>query len=149
MFLLKRLQENNTEPDMQAFQRVQYELVKKQIIKEQLLNEQKGILHTLEIYYSLITYIFYIAIFLSFLFVVISVLSRPFKKLTKFLWNFLLSDMFLVVVGVFVIMIGFMIMGITMYEILYETYLWHNNKLKYFENLTERELKYTHERNYL
>ena len=60
-----------------------------------------------------------------------------------------MSDMFLVVVGVFVIMIGFMIMGITMYEILYETYLWHNNKLKYFENLTERELKYTHERNYL
>jgi len=139
MFLLKQGQDNS-----KMFQRSHYELM-----KEQLLSEQKGILHTLEIYHSLITYFFYAIILLSFFFVILSALSGPFKKLTKFLWKILMSDGFLFVVGLFVIMIGFMIMGITMYEIVYETYLWHNNKLKYFENLTEREIRYTHERNYL
>jgi hypothetical protein len=145
--LLKHGQDNNGYGGFdndKVFQHSRYELM-----KEQLLNEQKGILKTLEIYHSLITYFFYAIILLSFFFVILSALYGPFKKLTRFLWKILFSDAFLFIVGLFLIMIGFIIMGITVYEIIYETYLWHNNKLKYFENLTEREIRYTHERNYL
>ena len=51
--------------------------------------------------------------------------------------------------GIIATLTGFLSIGITAYEIIYDSYLWHNDKLKYQENLTLREIAYTNERNYL
>jgi hypothetical protein len=83
MFLLKKVQDNLNGGYGEIIQNSRYELMKQQILKE-----QEGILHTLEIYHSIITYFFYTFLLLSFCFGVLSLLSDPVKKISKFITIF-------------------------------------------------------------
>jgi hypothetical protein len=100
-------------------------------------------------YHTIITYAFYTMLLVSFLILSTSVFTFIFKKIIKCIWKVLSSDWCMCLMGIIATLTGFLSIGITAYEIIYDSYLWHNDKLKYQENLTLREIAYTNERNYL
>ncbi len=116
---------------------------------ERLRDERINIQYMLETYHMFITYAFYIILLAFFLLLFTSVFTFVFKKVVKSIWKILSSDFCMCLFGLVATLTGFLIIGLTAYEIMYDSYLWHNDKMKYQENLTLRELLYTNEMNYL
>lgn len=116
---------------------------------ERLRDERINIQYMLETYHMIITYAFYIILLVSFLLLFTSFFTFIFKKVVKCFWKIISSDRCMYLFGIIAILTGLLIIALTAYEIVYDSYLWHNDKMKYQENLTLRELMYTNERNYL
>lgn len=116
---------------------------------EQIKNQRLNIQYMLESYEMIITYIFYTILLIGFLLLSTSVFTFIFKKIIKYIWKILSSKYCMCLFGIISSLTGFLIIGLTLYEIIYDSYLWHNDKLKYQENLTLREIMYTNERAYI
>lgn len=116
---------------------------------EKIKNQRLNIQYMLESYEMIITYIFYTILLIAFLLLSTSVFTFIFKKIIKYIWKILSSKYCMCLFGIISTLTGFLIIGLTVYEIIYDSYLWHNDKLKYQENLTLREIMYTNERAYI
>lgn len=116
---------------------------------EYVRNQRLNIQYILERYEMIITYIFYTILLIAFLLLSTSVFTFIFKKIIKYIWKILSSKYCMCLFGIISTLTGFLIIGLTVYEIIYDSYLWHNDKLKYQENLTLREIMYTNERAYI
>jgi hypothetical protein len=116
---------------------------------EQVRNQRLNIQYILETYEMIITYIFYTILLIVFLLLSTSFFAFIFKKIIKYIWKILSSKYCMCLFGIISTLTGFLIIGLTIYEIIYDSYIWHNDKLKYQENLTMREIMYTNERSYI